>query len=156
MDLKASNQALLRKSGYKATPARLAILDILAKAKKPKSIEKIRENLDSRKIQADQATVYRTLNALKNRGIVSQIDLQHNHAHFELSQPENHHHHIVCCSCGRIEDVSGLQIEKLTKQILKKSPAFAAIKSHAFEFFGVCKNCQKKSGSKSAYCEIGT
>ena len=132
------SKELLKSIGYKKTPARLSVLDLLKEYTKPLTIKEIMSKLDSRKI--DQVTVYRILNIFKDAGIVRQIDFQHGHAHFEL-KGGNDHHHIICARCGKVEDLK-CELEELTKKILKKSKNFSFINDHNLELFGICKKCK--------------
>ncbi|MGB7957711.1 MAG: Fur family transcriptional regulator [Minisyncoccia bacterium] len=132
---------LLRKSGYKATPSRLAILAVFQGAKKPLSAQNVIELLPR---GTDQATVYRTLKSLKEKGIVRPIDLRHNHAHYELANITDHHH-LICLSCGKIENVEHHNVEAMERTILQHAKHFAEIKQHTLEFYGICKACAKKS-----------
>ena len=132
---------MLRKSGYKATPSRLAILEVFKKNKNPLSAQEIIDSLPS---DTDQTTVYRTLKSLKGKGVIKQIDLRLNHAHYELAAIADHHH-LVCLRCGRIEDVTHCNVETMEDTILRGSRHFAEIKTHALEFYGVCKACAKKN-----------
>ena len=138
---KEDYRGILRKSGYKATPSRLAILGVMKKSKSPMSAQEV---IDSLPGDADQATVYRTLKSLKEKGIIKQIDLRHNHAHYELANLSEHHH-LVCMHCGRIEDVHHCGIEEIQGTVLKSSKYFSEIRQHALEFYGVCKTCAKKN-----------
>jgi Fur family ferric uptake transcriptional regulator len=128
---------ILRKSGYKATHARLAILEIFAKVKRPMSAHAVIKMLPK---NVDQATVYRTFKSLSEKGIIRQIDLRHNHAHYELADLAEHHH-LICTQCGRIEDVRHCSIEEIQSNILRSSKYFAEIRQHALEFYGICKKC---------------
>lgn len=130
----------MRKSGYKATAPRLAILATLKKERNPMSVQKIIDRLPKK---IDQATVYRTVKSLKEKGIIRQIDLRHNHAHYELTDMVKHHH-LICLNCGRIEDVHHCGVEATQTAILRQSKHFAEIREHALEFYGVCKKCNKK------------
>src|SRR3989344_7644364 len=89
--------ALLRKSGLRATGGRIQLLKTLAQEKKPITIDELKEKLGS---HLDMVTLYRALEALKSANIVERMDLQHGHAHYELSAGRAHHHHAVCRSCG--------------------------------------------------------
>jgi Fe2+ or Zn2+ uptake regulation protein len=133
-------RSILRKSGYKATPSRLAILEVFQKNKNPMSAQVIINTLPS---NTDQATVYRTLKSLKEKGLIKQIDLRHNHAHYELTNIAEHHH-LVCLSCGKIEDVHHCGIEEMEGTVLRSSKHFAEIRQHALEFYGICKSCARK------------
>ena len=132
--------SVLRACGYKATPPRLAILKMLKEAKKPMSPHAIIEKLHR---MIDQATIYRSLKAFKKSGIIKQIDLHHNHPHYELTEGQDHHHHIVCKNCGTIEDIEMHDTKSSEKGVLEKSKKFASIQNHALEFFGTCKACAK-------------
>lgn len=133
-------RGILRKSGHKATGSRLAILRVFTMSKNPMSAQEIIEELPA---TIDPATVYRTLKTLKAKGIVKQIDLRHNHAHYELVDAAEHHH-LICTRCGRIEDVRHCNIEATQAAILREAKHFAEITQHALEFYGVCKSCARK------------
>lgn len=132
---------MLHETGLKATPARIAILEVLDSAKYPLSPAKILKQMGRTDI--DQATVYRTLNSLRVAGKVRQIDLEHGHAHFEMSgRPE--HHHIVCTNCGKVSDFEGCVTDAMISDALRQAKDFASIDHHALELFGLCKSCAKK------------
>ena len=132
---------MLRESGYRATPGRLSLLQVLAKAEHPMAIHEIVAQLGT---QMNQATVYRALEALADVGIVRRVDLQHAHAHYELSAGERHHHHLICRGCGLVEDVESCDVSVIAHTVLKGSKKFAAIHDHSLEFFGLCKKCSAK------------
>ena len=131
---------LLRKSGYKATPSRLAILTVFTKNKNPMSVQEIIEAAPS---DMDQATVYRTVKSLAANGILRKIDLRHNHAHYELADIDDHHH-LICLSCGKIENVEHHNVAAMERAIVQNAKHFAEIKQHTLEFYGICKACAKK------------
>lgn len=129
---------MLRESGHKATPSRLSLLQILAKADAPLSIPSIiKESRNS----LTQATLYRALESLVDVGIVRRIDVGHTHAHYELESSEKHHHHLICKSCGVIEDVELCEVSDISTSVLRRSKKFTKIQGHSLEFFGVCKKC---------------
>ena len=124
---------ILKENGYKITPARLAILEVFAKIKKPLNAEQVYKKLVSKNF--DQATIYRTLTAFEKSGILKRIDLHKDSAHFELAQ--EHHHHIVCTNCNKVEDFENKEIEKVLRRIVGKSSKFKSIKEHSLELFGL-------------------
>lgn len=143
--MKESNsKSLIRKGGLKATPARIDILKILSASKAPLSAQEVIEKAS----WIDQVTVYRILKAFKDKGLIKQIDLRHNHAHYEVVGIDDHHH-LVCISCGRIQDVHECDVEEMYKAILQGASTFAEIRQHSLEFYGVCKTCSKRSGAPS-------
>ncbi len=131
-------RAVLHKAGYKATPARLLILKLLQTTKKPLSPQTI---VDRVLKYADQATTYRILKALKESKIIRQIDFQHSHPHYELTDADGDHHHLICIKCGAVEDVEDCDIDSMEKSVLRKSKRFSKIERHSLEFFGLCDKC---------------
>jgi len=136
---------MLRTAGYKATGPRLAVLGLFRAARNPLSAQEILATLP-RSTGIDQATVYRTIKSLKAKGLIKQIDLRHNHAHYELANIAEHHH-LICLRCGRMEDVDQCGVEPLQAAVLKNAKHFAEIREHALEFYGVCKACAAKKES---------
>lgn len=130
--------AMLRKSGHKATPGRLSLLELLATADHPLAIHEIVEAAQG---SLNQATIYRALESLLEVGIVRRVDMQHAHAHYELAEGAKHHHHLICKHCGRVEDVEHCDVSAIEAAVLKKSKSFASIQTHSLEFFGLCKKC---------------
>jgi|SRR3989344_3195276 len=127
----------LHLAGQRVTPARIAVLSVLEKEKRPLSVEKIIQTIGEKDI--DYVTAYRTITALKKAGLVRQIDFQHNHAHYELASLGDHHH-VVCTKCDKVADVANCGIEKMEKVALQES-GFREITDHSLEFFGICKQC---------------
>ena len=121
------------------TAARVSLLDLLRKSKKPLSVRQIKNRLGD---SIDQVTIYRTLKSFRDRGLVRQIDLHHAHSYYEMIEGKDHHH-LVCTQCGRIEDFTECYVEEIAKIVLKKSKSFDRITEHALELFGICKPCQQ-------------
>ena len=129
---------VLREHGYKATPARLLLLDVLKKADHPLTTQEILRKLGGK---VDQATVYRSLETLLALSVLNQVDMQHGHAHYELRSEIEHHHHLICKSCGLTEDVPECNIALIEQAVLKGSSKFVGMLDHSLEFFGRCKKC---------------
>jgi Fur family ferric uptake transcriptional regulator len=132
--------SLLRLHGLKATPQRLTVLSLLAKAKKPVSIAELQKKASS----LDNVTLYRSLETLVENSLARPVDLRHGHTDYELTTDREHHHHIVCEKCGAIEDFEWCPEPALEKKILKNT-SFAKLTDHSVEFFGLCKKCAKLS-----------
>jgi len=134
---------ILKKSRYKVTPARIAILDVFLKNKIPLNAENVFKKLTKTGEigTINEATVYRTITSFEERGILTKVYLQKDSTHFELNN--DHHHHIVCTKCSLIEDFKDKEIEVILKKTVEKSYNFKKIQEHSFELFGLCKNCSK-------------
>jgi len=130
-----------RKSGYKATPARIAVLDTFFKSARPLSAEIVYKDLVACKSvkKINEATVYRTLIILERLGVLRRVDLRKESVYFELVN--NHHHHIVCTMCDQIEDFEDAGLETRIQTIVKKSSRFKQVTEHSMELFGLCNQC---------------
>jgi len=131
----------LKHHGLKATAARTAVLRALTQTATPLSVQTVVERLEG---TADQATVYRALQAFVEKGIARRVDLGRGHASFELDGAAHHHHHLVCTGCGTLEDVEDCDAAAFAEQALKRSKSFARVTRHSLELFGTCKACAKK------------
>jgi Fe2+ or Zn2+ uptake regulation protein len=120
-------RGLLKTAGFKATPSRLAILEVLAHEEKPFAVHELEQRL---KGKINEVTLYRALEAFAAKGIVRRVDLGHDHTHYELEQ--KHHHHFVCITCGEVEDIKICPLPQIKNR---------TISSHSLEFFGLCKSC---------------
>jgi Fur family ferric uptake transcriptional regulator len=124
----------------RATPARIAILSFLNQTDEPSDVKRIIGHLNKEKIKTDPATVFRIMNILIEKGIITEVYFDDGKARYEMAD-RKHHHHLVCESCGRIQDISSDPALILEKEIVKRYGFL--VKRHSLEFFGVCVNCQK-------------
>lgn len=142
----AEYAALLHTAGLRATPGRILLLDVLNKEPQPLTVYEIEEKLKkNRGSELNQVTIYRALDALHRAQIVKRVNLEHDHAHFELIAGREHHHHAVCRSCGRIENIEVPHAAHPEQEALKRSKEFASFDSYSLEFFGLCKKCARKA-----------
>ncbi len=132
-----TSEPLLKMHGLRVTPARRAIIEALASAHEPLSIEALLARLPEH--TADQATVYRALESFKEKGMVRQVILGPERAFYEMAGDD--HHHIVCTQCGKIEHIELSDCADFEHQALKASKAFNKIERHTLELYGRCKMC---------------
>lgn len=125
---------LLREAGMRATPGRIALIEALAKESKPVSVQQIERKLAG---ILNQVTLYRALEALAAAGIASRVNLEHDHAHYELIAGRPHHHHAICRNCGHVADID-LAHEHFPE---RRVPGFAKIERYSLELFGICAKC---------------
>jgi len=84
------------------------------------------------------STVYRTLELLKQLGLIYEIDLGAGHIGYH-PEGRGHHHHLICRKCGAIIDV-GESVLFPIQAILLQAFDFNAELRH-LAIFGLCKNC---------------
>ena len=125
----------------RATPARIAVMQLLERTSSPVDVQTVKDYLDEERIETDQATVFRIINMFMEKGLIKQVSFNEGKFRYELaSKPD--HHHLVCTSCGKIEDFSDCAIPELENDIKKKKGFM--VQNHALEFYGLCLQCQRK------------
>lgn len=130
----------IKQKKLRPTNARVAILNILAHAKKPLTVQEIIEHQSIAPLSLDPVTVYRTIESFYIRSLIRRIELGEGKYRYEIKTDTNHHHHVVCTSCHMIVDVSDcIGIREINS--IEKSTGFQ-INDHALEFFGLCIKCK--------------
>lgn len=130
--------SILKHKGFRLTQPRKAIIEVLESY--PRTVQDLHQELVSKNITVDLASVYRTLELLQQLQVVQAVDLGEGKKRFELVHEfEHHHHHVSCTACGAIEHIT-LKEEPLLKTISAQSQY--QIHNHTIEFFGLCPECQ--------------
>ena len=119
--------------GYKMTPQRRAILEVLTESAFHPTAEQIHELVKERMPDISLATVYNTLRELAEMQELCELDLGHGVRHYEISQGD--HAHQVCLICGRIEDIPG-DFEKV-KSLFQCDGDFRPVR-YAVTIYGYC------------------
>lgn len=130
----------LRKAGHRLTDARKASVGILAEAKSPLSASEVLKAFAKKRVLADRATVYRELEFLVKTGIAAPVRFEGRAVRYELSG-QAHHHHAVCVKCEDVQDVEADAALEAAEARIAKRAGFHVLR-HAFELFGLCKNCR--------------
>ena len=122
-----------KQHGYKMTPQRRAILEVLTENTPHPTAEQIHGLVKERMPDISLATVYNTLRELAEMEELYGLDLGHRERHYEISRGE--HAHRVCLRCGRIEDVLG-DFEKV-KALFQCGEGFRPVR-YAVTIYGYC------------------
>jgi Fur family ferric uptake transcriptional regulator len=130
----------LRDAGYKVTPPRLAVLQV---------VEQEGEHLNPSEILArarvihpgvGRATVYRTLELLTQLNIIRPIYVgEHGPTYIRA---EGGHHHLVCSTCGKVVDFEQCVADQMVQELTERFGF--QINSHLLEFYGLCASCHAK------------
>lgn len=124
--------------GFKLTPQRIAILKFLEGNTSHPTAEDIYTEIKKKYPTVSFATVYNTVQALKERGEIMEITIDPERKHFDPNPSP--HHHIICSGCGRIGDVFVDYSEalKLPEEVTRE---FTATGNH-IDFYGICSSCR--------------
>jgi Fe2+ or Zn2+ uptake regulation protein len=93
-----SSNELLRKRGYRLTPQRHMILSVIQEANEHLSIDQIAERVQQRNPYVSLSTIYRTLELLRELGLVRENHLFGEQPHYEAVESQAHHH-LICRRC---------------------------------------------------------
>jgi len=133
---------ILRSLNLKKTPKRLALLDILMKESAYLSPEEIWKKMKRKFGRIGLPTIYRNLEELSERNIISKVTLPNRQLYYYLCQNQSHHHHFICLSCRKVEDISFCGFNELEKEVTQKIKG--KILSHIMQVNGICRNCLEK------------
>jgi len=95
----------LRTRGFRFTPQREMILEVLHHIPGHSTAEEIYSRVQALSSRVDIATLYRTLELLQELEFVNVIDVGAQGRRYELVGVNPPHPHLVCRSCGRILDL---------------------------------------------------
>ena len=131
----------LREQNFRVTPQRIAILKIFLNSDKHPSVEEVFEQVKEHYPTTSLATVYKTVNLLKELGEILEIRLTADRKRYDGINPDPHPH-LICTKCQTIMDPEISSIDRMTSEIELSSGYL--VHSHQLEFFGICPDCQKK------------
>jgi Fur family peroxide stress response transcriptional regulator len=123
--------------GFKLTPQRIAILKFLEGNRSHPTADDIYREIKKDHPTVSFATVYNTIQALKDRGELIEITIDPDRKHFDPNPTP--HHHIMCAECGKIGDIlrDYTDVLEIPEDI---SEGFMITGNHV-DFFGVCNKC---------------
>lgn len=130
----------LRSQGYRMTPQRYAILQVLETCGCHLSPHEIRQRAGAIIPNLTEATVYRNLDFLAEQGLVLVAHVGSGRIVYESAA--HHHHHLYCRHCGGSVDIAHADLAPLYQRI-EETTGFHLDTSHV-TFFGVCPKCAKE------------
>jgi Fur family transcriptional regulator, peroxide stress response regulator len=125
--------------GLKLTPQRLSILAYLEDNKCHPTADDIYRHVSKKFPTMSPATVYNTLETLKERGRLREITIEADKRHFDPDT--SRHHHAICEKCKKIVDI---HVDFDLTATEKDLSGFRITGSHV-EFYGLCSACSRKS-----------
>lgn len=137
----------LKQLKLKATPKRLAILDLLSRETTYCSPESLWHKLKEEFAQIGLPTVYRNLEELSSGGIITQVLLPNRQLYYYYCANRRHHHHFICLTCRRVEDVESCGMEAIEREVEEKIGG--TVLSHILQINGVCRRCATPSAEES-------
>ncbi len=121
-----------QRTGVRRTPQRFFVLEHLLLRRDHATVEELCAAVNKDNAMTSRATVYNTLHALVEAGLVIEIMLDGKAARYDANLEK--HHHFICDKCGAVEDVEWFDLPPEMKK--KHFRAFEAI------LRGTCIKCQ--------------
>ena len=135
------NQMLskLKEHDFRLTPQRLAVLKVLAVSEGHPTVEQIYETVRPEFPTSSVATIYKTVNLLKQLNEVLELGFPDGSNRYDGNKPYPHPH-VICTKCKKIIDPNLGSIKELTKEVVKETGF--QILNYRVDFFGTCRDCQ--------------
>lgn len=137
----------LRRKGYRVTPQRGVILEIIAHNHGHQSAQEVFTQASKSLPGLNITTVYRTLDMLHRAGMVDLLSTQADLVRFSLRDPQHPHYHLICRNCDEVFELAPTLIDELAA-VLKRDHGFSLDGSH-LTLAGVCHACES-GGSEGA------
>lgn len=132
----------MKAAGYRMTPQRQAVLEILITSDTHPTVDQIYESVRTDFPMTSRATVYKTISLAKEMGAVMELEFSQGSNRYDGKHPYPHPH-VICTECKQVLDADDFEIKRLKQQIIRKTGY--RIDRHRIDFFGICPDCQKRS-----------
>ena len=126
---------ILNKADIRPSYQRLSILQVLHSTKEHPTADRLYAMLKEKAyIGISKATLYNTLQLFVEKGIITQVDMRSNEAHYEPTV--SFHPHFVCEKCGKIMDLEGEPPQVDLPEGFK-------VNKLTMNMSGICSECSK-------------
>jgi Fur family ferric uptake transcriptional regulator len=127
----------LGRDGRRITPGRRAVVEALVSAEGHVSADDLAALVRRSHPGVHRATVYRSLEALEDAGLVEHVHLGHGRSVYHLS--DDLHQHLVCEVCGWVEEAPAELLAGVAKR-LQRDRGFV-MRPYHFAVLGRCRQC---------------
>jgi Fur family ferric uptake transcriptional regulator len=131
----------LRRAGLRLTPQRLMVMDVVFHHEGHITAEEIHAKVQAQYPYVDLSTVYRTLQVLKEMGLVAELQASGGPTQYEALR-EGSHHHAICCACGTMLELAPEILEPIREQLLAQYGFHAEFTHMAIS--GLCRTCAEQ------------
>ena len=130
---------LVRKR-LKLTRQRQAVVELIFSDSGHFEAEALVERLKIGRTRVSRATVYRTLELLRECQLVEKLDFGTPRSFYEHVPPGEHHDHLICTRCRAIIEFENDKIEHLQDMVAKRHGFH--VTDHKLELYGLCEECR--------------
>lgn len=123
----------LKREGLKYTPERAQILNAVLQFDDLFQAEDLQTSLKSDGFRVSKATVYRTLRLLQDAGIIQQVLVDADHAHYQLAYGRRPHDLLIRLDSGEVISIDVPELIPLRDRIARSLGLVA--QAHRFQIF---------------------
>lgn len=134
----------LRTGGLRLTHQRLEVTRELAADDTHPDVEKIYKGVRKRVPTISLDTVYRTVAALVELGLVNRVNAMPGPTRYDANTDE--HHHFVCTRCGRILDIASAGLDDLG--VPEEAASLGTVESVKVQLRGICRECERRDSMR--------
>jgi Fur family transcriptional regulator, peroxide stress response regulator len=127
---------ILKSHGLRVTPQRFALYRNLLDRQDHPTVDRLLLDLNAQGPVSSQATVYSSLQALQEAGLIREVIIEANIGRYDANVLP--HHHFCCNSCGSISDIPWQAFGQLD---LQKIPAPLRAETYEVVVRGQCAVC---------------
>lgn len=139
-DVVGTFREYLREHNLPVTQQRIDIATVLLHADRHLSVEDVTHELRRRGQRAGLATVYRTIELLRQSGLLVERDFDEGFKRFEPARDVPHHEHLRCTSCGLVTEFRDERLERITTLVAEAHGYLR--QRHRLVIHGVCAACR--------------
>ena len=132
-------KAALVARGVALTSRRRALLEILASSDRHPRVSEIHQEVRRSHPKTSLATVYNTIELLKEAGQVLEIEFSGTANRYDGRRCDPHPH-LICVRCGKIEDLEGIENNGSLEAI--SAATGYQVSRQRTDYYGACPNCQ--------------
>lgn len=137
---RGKNRELLNAAGLRSTNQRALILEVIRRGQGHLDADEVYRRARQKQPRLSLSTVYRTLQTLKELGLVEELHFDEAHHHYEI-KPSAEHHHLVCLGCGKVVEFECPMSQKM-KADISREKGFE-VTSTEVRMTGYCSKCRQ-------------
>ena len=132
----------LKTSGHRLTGQRELLLQLIQDSGGHLDAHELFRLASERNPRLSLSTVYRTMNLLRDLGLVDEVHLGEDHHHYEL-KPKAQHCHLICVSCGAVVEI-GFELVDQLRQTVAAQHDFEITEARV-DLVGLCARCRNQT-----------
>jgi len=138
-------RAYMRRKNLRQTPERFAVLEEVYASEGHFDADELFLRLRQKGASVSRATVYNTLELLRECNLVARHQFGRNQAKYEPSYGYRQHDHLICLDCGQVWEFCDPRLQDV-QQLVEEVYNFE-VTHHSLELYGHCRreNCPNRS-----------